>query len=61
LPQQAQHSLSQIQADLEAVNLHLETEVREGHSVSEVLKAAAISDISAIAVSSTTIGKIQEM
>ncbi|WP_242072231.1 universal stress protein [Nostoc sp. FACHB-110] len=59
-PQQAQQSLSRIKADLEAVNLHTETEVREGHSISEVLKAAATDDISAIAVSSATIGKIQE-
>jgi nucleotide-binding universal stress UspA family protein len=59
-PQQAQQNLSQIKADLEAVNLHIETEVREGHSINEVLKAAATGDISAIAVSSATIGKIQE-
>lgn len=59
-PPQAQQSLSRIQADLEDVNLHIDTEVREGHSISEILKAATTADISAIAVSSATIGKIQE-
>jgi nucleotide-binding universal stress UspA family protein len=60
LPQQANETLSQIKADLEGVNLQVETEVREGHSVTEILEAAAMADISAIAVSSATIGKLQE-
>ena len=60
LPQQAEQTLSQIKADLEGVNLQVEIEVREGHSVTEVLEAAAMGDISAIAVSSGTIGKLQE-
>jgi nucleotide-binding universal stress UspA family protein len=60
LPQQAQQTLSQIKADLEGVNLRVETEVREGHSVTDVLEVAAMADISAIAVSSGTIGKLQE-
>ncbi|MFQ4145527.1 universal stress protein [Chlorogloeopsis sp. ULAP02] len=60
LPQQASETLSQIKADLEGVNLQVEIEVREGHSVTEVLKAAAMTDVSAIAVSSGTIGKFQE-
>jgi nucleotide-binding universal stress UspA family protein len=58
LPQQAEQTLSQIKADLEGVNLQVEIEVREGHSVTEVLEAAAMGDISAIAVSSGTIGKL---
>ncbi|WP_338421655.1 universal stress protein [Nostoc flagelliforme] len=60
LPQQAEQTLSQIKADLEGVNLQVEIEVREGHSVTEILEAAAMGDISAIAVSSGTIGKLQE-
>ncbi|MBD2561192.1 MULTISPECIES: universal stress protein [Nostoc] len=60
LPQQAGQTLSQIKADLEGINLQVELEVREGYSVTEVLEAAAMGDISAIAVSSGTIGKLQE-
>lgn len=60
LPQQAGQTLSQIKADLEGINLQVEIEVREGYSVTEVLEAAAMDDISAIAVSSGTIGKLQE-
>lgn len=60
LPQQAGQTLSQIKADLEGINLQVEIEVREGYSVTEVLEAAAMGDISAIAVSSGTIGKLQE-
>ncbi|AUB44191.1 Nucleotide-binding universal stress protein, UspA family (plasmid) [Nostoc flagelliforme CCNUN1] len=60
LPQQAEQTLSQIKADLEVENLQVEIEVREGHSVTEVLEAAAMGDLSAIAVSSGTIGKLQE-
>lgn len=60
LPQQAQATLSQIKADLEAVNLLVKTEVREGNSVTQVLETAFMADISAIAVSSDTIGKLQE-
>jgi nucleotide-binding universal stress UspA family protein len=60
LPQQAEEILSKIKADLEGVNLQVETEVREGYSVTTVLEAAAMDDISAIAVSSGTIGKLQE-
>ncbi|MEA5506014.1 universal stress protein [Halotia wernerae UHCC 0503] len=60
LPQQAHETLSQIKADLEGVNLQVETEVREGNSVTEILETAIMADISAIAVSSGTIGKLQE-
>ncbi|MCX7592533.1 MAG: universal stress protein [Fischerella sp.] len=60
LPQQAQQTLSQIKADLEAVNLQVETEVREGYPVTQILETAVMADISAIAVSSGTIGKPQE-
>lgn len=60
-PQQAEETLSQIKADLEGVNLEVETEVREGYSVTTILETAAMADISAIAVSSGTIGKLQEL
>jgi nucleotide-binding universal stress UspA family protein len=60
LPQQADETLAQIKADLEGVNLQVETEVREGSSVTTILEIAAMADISAIAVSSGTIGKLQE-
>ncbi len=59
-PQQASDTLSQIKADLESVNLQVETQVLEGHSMTKILEAAATADISAIAVSSGTIGKLQE-
>ncbi|WP_414551591.1 universal stress protein [Anabaena sp. CCY 0017] len=60
LPQEAHEILSGIKAELEEVNLQVETEVREGNSVSQVLETAVMADISAIAVSSGTIGKLQE-
>jgi nucleotide-binding universal stress UspA family protein len=60
LPQQAHETLSQIKAELEKVNLQVETEVREGNSVTQILDTALLADISAIAVSSGTIGKFQE-
>ncbi|MBW4564424.1 MAG: universal stress protein [Mojavia pulchra JT2-VF2] len=60
LPQQAHQTLSQIKADLEGVNLQVDIEVREGNSVTQVLETAVMADISAIAVSSGTIGKLQE-
>jgi nucleotide-binding universal stress UspA family protein len=60
LPQQAQQTLSQIKADLEKVNLQVETEVREGHCLTQIFEAATMADISAIAVSSGTIGKLQQ-
>ncbi|MBD0262007.1 MAG: universal stress protein [Tolypothrix sp. Co-bin9] len=60
LPQQANETLSQIKADLEKVNLQVETEVKEGPSVTSILEMAVMADISAIAVSSGTIGKLQE-
>jgi nucleotide-binding universal stress UspA family protein len=45
---------------LEKVNLQVETEVKEGPSVTSILEMAVMADISAIAVSSGTIGKLQE-
>ncbi|OKH54597.1 universal stress protein UspA-like protein [Calothrix sp. HK-06] len=59
-PQQAQETLSKIKADLEKLNLHVDTEVREGSSVATILDIAVMEDITAIAISSGTIGKLQE-
>lgn len=59
-PQQAHQRLSEIKAELEGVNLQVETQVREGNYLTEVLNMALMTDISAIAVSSGTIGKLQE-
>jgi nucleotide-binding universal stress UspA family protein len=59
-PAQADEMLSQIQAELQAVNLDVETEVSTGNAVPQILETAIMADISAIAVSSGTIGKLQE-
>lgn len=59
-PQQAHETLSTMKADLESVNLQVDTEIREGNCVTEFLDIAIMADISAIAVSSGTIGKLQE-
>lgn len=59
-PRQVSETLSQIKADLEEVNLQVETQILEGNSVNKILEAAATADISAIAIASGTIGKIQE-
>lgn len=59
-PQQAQQSLSEIKTDLEKLNLQVETEVRQGSTVTQILAAATMADISAIALSSATIGTVQE-
>lgn len=60
LPEQAEERLSQIQAELETANLQVKTHIQEGNPVTEVLETAVMTNISAIAVSSGTIGKLQE-
>lgn len=59
--QVAQEKLKQIKADLEALGLQVKTEVRVGNPYLEVLEAGTVFDISAIAVSSETIGSIIEL
>jgi len=59
--QVAQEKLKQIKADLEALGLQVKTEVRVGNPYLEVLDAATVFDIRAIAVSSETIGSIIEL
>ncbi|MFP4578182.1 MAG: universal stress protein, partial [Coleofasciculus sp.] len=56
-----QEKLKPIKADLEALGLQVKTEVRVGNPYLEVLDAATVFDISAIAVSSETIGSIIEL
>ncbi|MBW4644959.1 MAG: universal stress protein [Goleter apudmare HA4340-LM2] len=57
---QARETLSQVQADLETANLQVEIDIRKGQPVVELLEAAKIIDISAIAVSSGTMGTFRE-
>jgi nucleotide-binding universal stress UspA family protein len=52
--------LGRLKADLEAVGLRVEIAVREGTAISQILETAQQADVSAIAVSSGTIGKFQE-
>lgn len=59
--QAARDALTGIKAELEAVNLTADpVEVRQGDPVVEVLEAAQMGDISAIATSSDSIGKLME-
>jgi hypothetical protein len=55
---QAKERLAQVKADLEAINLMVETEVRQGNPLLEVLEAAQLSDASAIALSSEAPNKL---
>ncbi len=57
---QARETLSQVKADLETANLQVEIDIRQGQPVLELLEAAKIIDISAIAVSSGTMGTFRE-
>lgn len=49
---QAQEKLDQAQATLEALNLTVKTDILQGEPLKELLKAAMVHDISAIAISS---------
>jgi nucleotide-binding universal stress UspA family protein len=55
--QQAHDRLATAKAELEGVGLQVETQLRVGNPVTQVLMAAQEHDISAIAVSSGTLGK----
>ncbi|PAX54321.1 universal stress protein [Brunnivagina elsteri] len=57
---QARETLSQVKADLETANLQVEINIRQGQPVVELLEAAKMIDISAIAVSSGTLGTFRE-
>ena len=54
--QQAQQELDKIQAELAALNLVVTTTIVEGNPLAEILKAAEIHDIGAIATCSRKIG-----
>jgi nucleotide-binding universal stress UspA family protein len=57
----AQAKLNVVRAELEALNLAVETQVLEGEEVLEMLLTAAEHDISAIATASDTFGKLVEL
>jgi nucleotide-binding universal stress UspA family protein len=57
---EAEAKLAEVKADLERLGLQVETEVRLGDPIPEVLKAAEVHDISAIAASSGSLGKLIE-
>lgn len=57
---EAESKLAEAKADLEKLGLRVETEVRLGDPVPEMLKAAEVHDISAIASSSGSLGKLIE-
>ncbi|HBL12804.1 MAG TPA: universal stress protein UspA-like protein [Cyanobacteria bacterium UBA11162] len=56
--QVAQKKLEQIKIELAPLGLEVNTEVRQGNPYLEILDAATVFDISAIAISSDRIGKI---
>jgi nucleotide-binding universal stress UspA family protein len=57
----AMKELNEVKAGLESINLSVEpTEVRQGDSIVEILDAAQMADVSAIAVTSSSLGKPQE-
>jgi nucleotide-binding universal stress UspA family protein len=59
--QTEQNLLGDIKVDLESANLQVTTDLRRGTPLTEILELAQIEDISAIAISTGTIGKIQEL
>lgn len=57
----AKQGLASVKAQLTTSGLQVETEVRQGDPVVEVLAIAQMADVSAIAVSSGSLGKLQEL
>ncbi|HEY9649758.1 MAG TPA: universal stress protein [Coleofasciculaceae cyanobacterium] len=57
---EAQEKLKQVKTDLEQLGLQVNTEVRLGEPYEEILDAALVFDISAIAVSSKSLGTLLE-
>ncbi|WP_404786341.1 universal stress protein [Altericista sp. CCNU0014] len=61
IPTQTERNiLSNAKVDLEAANLQVTIDFRRGTPLSEILELAQMDEISAIAISSGTIGKFQE-
>lgn len=58
--QEAQEKLETVKAELTQPGLEVNTQVRLGDPFTEILDIALVHDISAIAVSSNTLGKIKE-
>jgi nucleotide-binding universal stress UspA family protein len=58
--QTEQNLLTDIKVDLEAANLQVTTDLRRGTPLAEILEVAQIEEISAIAISTGTMGKFQE-
>lgn len=59
--QQAEKALQAIQAELEALDLQVNSQVRTGNPVVEIQSIAETFDISAIAVSSKNFGNLREL
>jgi nucleotide-binding universal stress UspA family protein len=58
--EQAKEALIPVKAELEALGLQVHLEVREGNPVLQMIDVAQVIDISAIAISSSNLGKIWE-
>lgn len=58
--QEAQKKLDAVKVELEQLGLQVNTEVRLGNPYEEILDAAAVFDISAIAIASDNLGKLIE-
>lgn len=58
--QQAQETLVPVKSDLEQLGLEVNLEIRQGNPVLQMLEVAQVIDISAIALSSSNLGKIWE-
>lgn len=56
----AEEQLKKVKAELEQLGLEVKTEVRLGNPHEEILAAATVNDISAIAIASDNLGKIFE-
>lgn len=60
-PTQAEReTLAQVKADLETANLQVEANFHQGTALAEVLEVAQMDEISAIAITSETLGTFQE-
>lgn len=57
---EAQKQLNKVKTELEQLDLEVKTEVRLGNPYEEILAAATVNDISAIAIASDNLGKIFE-
>jgi nucleotide-binding universal stress UspA family protein len=58
---EAQEQLEAVKAELEQLGLQVNTEVRLGNPYLEILDAASVFDISAIAITSDNLGKLIEL